>query len=283
MSINRIKELQNYADDFYKRLQSSEEESPSIKDDKCIYSYNNKTIKKSHSTIVPKNKNLSFNIIKSLSNSNIKNKKIILKPIKNRNQNKLNVYNTLTPWVPPNYIGNYFENFKLLQDHYCMSNWEKVIKYYIIFILIQYRIHLCERSYQKEKLLPLKRDFTCRRLWNYELNKFPNTKSSLNEATQNLAPSGKKLIKVFINENDKREQKIKNDEEKLYIYKHSKPPIQLNSWKFSNHVIEEFSRPKADDIHGFREEIKRKYQITLEPFRRPKEQGDYFDKNIGIL
>ena len=142
---------------------------------------------------------------------------------------------------------------------------------------------MCERSYQKEKLLPLKRDFTCRRLYNYELNKYPNTKLSLNEAVQNLAPFGKKLIKVFINENDKREQKIKNYEEQIYIYKHSKPPLNLNSWKFSNHVIEEFSRPKADDVHGFREKIKTKYQYTVEPFRRPKEKGDYLDKNIGIL
>ena len=30
---------------------------------------------------------------------------------------------------------------------------------------------------------------------------------SLTEAMENLAPSGKKLIKVFINENDKREKK----------------------------------------------------------------------------
>ena len=106
---------------------------------------------------------------------------------------------------------------------------------------------------------------------------------SLTEAIQNLAPSGKKLMKVFINENDKREQKMKDDEEKLYIYKHSKPPIQFNSWKFSNHVIEEFNRPKADEIHGFREKEKTKYKFTVDPFRRPKEKGDYFDKHIGIL
>ena len=100
---------------------------------------------------------------------------------------------------------------------------------------------------------------------------------------QNLAPSGKKLIKVFMNEYEKKEKKLKDDEEKLYIYKHSKPPIQFNSWKFSNHVIEEFSRPKVDEIHGFREKIKTKNKFTVDPFRRPKEKGDYFDKHIGIL
>ena len=91
------------------------------------------------------------------------------------------------------------------------------------------------------------------------------------------------MIKVFINENDKREKKIRDDEEKLYLYKHSKPPIQYNSWKFSNHVIEEFSKSKVDDVHGFREKNKTKYQYTTDPFRRPKDIGDYFDKHIGIL
>ena len=119
--------------------------------------------------------------------------------------------------------------------------------------------------------------------WNYEINKFPNGRSSLTEAINNLSPSGKKLLKVFINEYDKGEKKKRDDEQKLYIYKHSKPPIQYNSWKFSNHIIEEFSRPKADEIHGFREKIKTKYPYNAEPFRRPKEVGDYFDKNIGIL
>ena len=206
-----------------------------------------------------------------------------LKSIVKRNESKLNIYNTIIPWIPPKYIGNYFEDFKRLPDHYDMSNWEKVFnKIYIIFNF-QHRIHLCERSYQKEKLLPLKKDFTCKKLRNYELNKFPNSKDNLTEAIQKLSPSGKKLIKIFINENDKIEKKKRDDEEKLYIYKHSKPPIQYNSWKFSNHIIEEFSRPKADEIYGFRKKIKTKYQYNAEPFRRRKEKGDYFDKNIGIL
>ena len=100
---------------------------------------------------------------------------------------------------------------------------------------------------------------------------------------KNLSNSGQKLIKVFIDENEKREQKSKDEEERVYKYKHSKPPLQLNSWKFSNHVIEEFSRPKADEVHSFREKEKTKYQYTADPFRRPKEQGDLFDKHIGIL
>ena len=282
MNIKRIKEIQNIANDFLKNFQYSEEASPS-EDNKCIQSYN-KIIKKSYSSIFPKSKNISFNIRKSISNYNITNGKHKLKPLPSKSEDKFNVHKTLIPWIPPKYVGNYFESFKRLTDHYDMSNWEKVINNHSFnFYKLQHRIHLCSRSYQKEKLLPLKKDFICRKLWNYELNKFPNTRTSPTEAIKNLAPSGKKLIKVFINENDKREQKSKNDEEKLYIYKHSKPPIQYNSWKFSNHVIEEFSRPKADEVHGFREKIKTKYQYTAHPFRRPKEEGDYFDKHIGIL
>ena len=82
MSIKRIKELQKLADDFYTKLQLSEESSspslPHVEDDKCIFPYNKK-IKKSFSTIVPKNKIRSFNYRKSFSNYNIINsqKKLI--------------------------------------------------------------------------------------------------------------------------------------------------------------------------------------------------------------
>ena len=128
MSIKRIKELQKLADSFYTKLQLSEESSPSppnVEDEKCIFPYNKK-LKKSYSTIVPKNRISSFNYKKSFSNYNIINSKKKLIPIIKRNENSLNAYNTITPWVPPNYEGNYFEAFKRLQDHYDLSNLEKV-------------------------------------------------------------------------------------------------------------------------------------------------------------
>ena len=123
MNINRIKELQDYANDFYKKLKYSEEITLS-EDNKCIESYN-KIIKKSFSTVVPKNRNLSFNR-KSFSNYNIINGKNKLKPLVKNKNDKLNAYYNLTPWIPPKYIGNYFESFKRLPVHYDMSNWEKV-------------------------------------------------------------------------------------------------------------------------------------------------------------
>ena len=261
MSTERIKQLQDFSNEFYLKLQESEESQP-ITDTKNTRSSSQK-IKKSYSTLN------SDPHIKTTFTGNIPKKR--LNPKKNKSSLKLSAYNALLPWIPPKYIGKYFDNFKRLQDKYDLTHWDK------------HRFHLCARSYQKEKLLPLKKDFFCKRLCNYELNKFPNNQFTVDEAIKNLAPYGKKLITMFINDNDKKEQKQKDDEEKMYNYKHSKHPLNLNQWKYSNHVIEEFSRPKVDEIYGFREPKKQKYAYTVDPFRRPKEQGDLFDKHIGIL
>ena len=125
MSTYRIKELQNFANNFYNKLYSSEEETSPTKNETII---NSKSMRKSLSTVGGKFKNQSTNYKKSLSNYNL-NVKFSLKPIKKiklSNQNRINIYKTLLPWIPPNYEGNYFENFKRLQDYYDMSNWEKV-------------------------------------------------------------------------------------------------------------------------------------------------------------
>ena len=90
-------------------------------------------------------------------------------------------------------------------------------------------------------------------------------------------------MKTFRDQYDKTEQKNKEEEERLYKYKHSKPPLKLNTWKYSNHVIEEFSRPKIDEEYTPKDVIKPKYQYTVDPFRRPGDYGDYFDKNISII
>ena len=123
----------------------------------------------------------------------------------------------------------------------------------------------------------------CQKLWNREINKFTEENINLTEAAKDLTNHGKKMIRTFIGQYVKTEQKIRDDEEKLFKYKHSKPPLKLNQWKYSNHIIKEFSRPKIDEIYTPRDEIKPKYQYTVEPFRRPGDNGDYFDKHIGIL
>ena len=140
MSTYRIKELQNFANNFYNRLYSSEDEETSpIKNEKKIDAFNT-LMRKSFSTMREKDsdKNQTINYKKSLSDYNLA-EKITLKPIrapkkiKLSNQNKLSVYKTLVPWIPPNYVGNYFENFQRLPDHYEMSDWEKVNIIFNIF------------------------------------------------------------------------------------------------------------------------------------------------------
>jgi hypothetical protein len=259
MKSDRIKELQDFSNEFYLRLQ--ETEKTPINDESKNNRSVSQQIKKSYSTL---NSDPHIKTTFVHPNKNLSSKK-------NKSTLKLSAYNALLPWIPPRYVGRYFESFKRLKDEYDLSNWEK------------HRINLSPRSYQKEKLLPLKKNFICKKLYNYELNKYPNNQFTIDDAVKNLAPYGKNLIRIFINENDKREQKQKIFEEKLYEFKHSKPPVYLNPWKFSNHVIEEFSRPKADEIYGYREKKKVKYAYTVDPFRRPKDQGDLFDKHIGIL
>ena len=135
MSTYRIKELQNFANKFYNRLYSSDDEEASpVKNGKKIDALN-KLMRKSFSSMGDKDtdkiKSQTINYRKSLSDYNLV-EKIPLKPIRTHkkiklsNQNKINVYKTLVPWIPPNFAGNYFENFKRLPDHYDMNSWEKV-------------------------------------------------------------------------------------------------------------------------------------------------------------
>ena len=73
---------------------------------------------------------------------------------------------------------------------------------------------------------------------------------------------------------------MKEKEDFIYKYYHSKPYFEYNPWKFNNNYIKEFSRPSSDKIHIFSSEIKEKPKYMTKPFRRPKIYSDYFDKNI---
>ena len=93
-------------------------------------------MKKAFSTLEPKNRDQINNYRKSLSNYDLSKDKYIFKPIKKIKlaQKKINIYKTLEPWIPPKYEGDYFEKYKRLQDHYDMSNWEKVNYIKIIYL-----------------------------------------------------------------------------------------------------------------------------------------------------
>lgn len=131
--------------------------------------------------------------------------------------------------------------------------------------------------------MPLGYNFICKSLVNRDLNQNPNRKVGKEEATKSLTKTGQEVVGKFIAENDKKEEILRQNEENLYKYYHSKPPLVLNKWKYANHVIEEFSTPPADLVHAFKKEVPKKPSYMTDPFRRPSDYGDYFDKHIGIL
>jgi len=112
---------------------------------------------------------------------------------------------------------------------------------------------------------------------------YPNRKKNIGEVTNNLTKKGKLIIRKFIENNEKKEKKYKNKEKMIIDYMHNKPKLILNTWKYSHHIIEEFEKFKVNKINSFRIKQEPKYTLTNGPFRRPKELGDYFDKNIGYI
>ena len=81
-----------------------------------------------------------------------------------------------------------------------------------------------------------------------------------------------------MNINDNKEKNLKEKDDYIYKYLHSKPSIVFNSWKYSNNIIKEFSRCPSDKVHSFALNIQPKPNYLAEPFRRPKIYGDYFNK-----
>ena len=121
----------------------------------------------------------------------------------------------------------------------------------------------------------------CRDLIGREFNKYPNREKNIDESVKGLTLAGKTMMTKFIETNKKMENALRTNEKNFFIYMHSKPPLELNKWKFSNHIINEFSTPKLDKIYSFRVDKKLAPKYMTKPFRRPKIYGDYFDKNIG--
>lgn len=55
-------------------------------------------------------------------------------------------------------------------------------------------------------------------------------KTTENEHFVKLSRTGKQLIQRFKTENSTRENILKEKEQQLYDYKHSKPPLEINPW-----------------------------------------------------
>ena len=170
------------------------------------------------------------------------------------------------------------------------------------------------RSYEKPENMLSGKDFVCRNLFGERLDKNVYRNGyDVDYAQKNLSPVGKNIIKKFIEQNQMKSNLMDIRKEKLYKEFHSKKPkrgsidyrnvdsfkidifhpdkvggvyykrIERPVWKNGFHPRGYFSPLVADRYHLFDEPVKKKYALNQPPFRRPKEEGDYFDPDIHIL
>ena len=133
---------------------------------------------------------------------------------------------------------------------------------------------MAKRSYQKEKELPKKTNFLFPKSSGQDFGEQKNFSK--------LSELGQSIISKFVKDNQEKELKLKKKGEEIISYKYSKPTPKYNPWKFSNHIIKEFSTPTGDKIHSFKTEQKRKFLIQ-EPFRIPKSIGENFEKSVKLI
>ena len=153
------------------------------------------------------------------------------------------------------------------------------------------------------------KDFVSRNLFGerFDKNVYRNG-FDLKHAKKGLTPSGKDLVEKFILQNKFKSDLMKQREEELYKAFHSKIPkrasldykhinsFSLNKnldeelkikkralWKYGYKNKNEFGPLIVDDEHLFDKPKAKKYVLNQPPFRRPKEDGDFFDKDIHIL
>ena len=278
VNTERFKELMKFKKEFNAKLKESFDkyESKIAFRNKISQGLNKtkKTMDKSHSSIQIKNFPKSkFNKPKTL------HQKMFSTTYQNFNYNfkkpkRINSYiqSSKNIWKTQHMGGDYLDKiFKRLSDLHDMSIWEKT------------RIGLAERSYAKEQTALTQHNLICRNLYSNDLNPYPNNEKSIAESILGLTTKGKKMIKKFIEQNKEKENILKENDNNVFKYMHSKPPLDLNKWKYGNHIIEYFSTPHLDKIYSFRVDTKPDPEYMTKPFRRPKDNGDYFDKHIGVL
>ena len=77
---------------------------------------------------------------------------------------------------------------------------------------------LCKRSYEKEKELPQKKNFVCRKLYGDYIGEYPNIKLSFSPSSVKLGKSGKKIISYYIKDNNEKEKIMKEKDDYIYKY-----------------------------------------------------------------
>ena len=142
---------------------------------------------------------------------------------------------------------------------------------------------LIKLFYEKQENSLDGKNFICKKLYGEYLDKNPFRYGyDINKATENLANNGKLLIKTFIEQNKKKEEILEKEEQETLFKKHGKNRTKPPLWKSGLHTIEYFGGPLVDFKYEF---IKRKTNKNFiqPPFRRPKEKGDYLNKDIMLL
>lgn len=135
---------------------------------------------------------------------------------------------------------------------------------------------MCDRSFEKEKNLPKKKDFYCYKLYSDYIDKYPNNKIKLSESTKGLAPNGKRIMTKFIKKFQKKEEQYHLKDKMLFELCHSKLPVELNSWKVGRLIPRELNNVPLDLVYSFNKIIPPKPSYMANPFRRPKDKGNYF-------
>ena len=153
------------------------------------------------------------------------------------------------------------------------------------------------------------KDFVSRNLFGerFDKNIYRNG-FDLKYAQKGLTPTGKNIIEKFILQNKFKSNMMKHREEELFKAFHSKLPkrhsidyrhvnsFNLNKnrgeefkirkraiWKWGYRSKDEFGPLLIDKEYIFDKPKNKKYAVNQLPFKRPKEDGDYFDKDIHIL
>lgn len=145
---------------------------------------------------------------------------------------------------------------------------------------------LCKRSYEKQGNMLEGKNFVCRNLYGDYIDKNPYGQGyDIQKASKGLSADGKRLINIFVNQNIKREDILRQKEKLLYeeIIDHKTPRNVKPFWRSGLHIMEHFGPPLIDKIHKFKAPEIRKYDVNQPPFRRPRAECDYFDKDIRPL
>lgn len=164
-----------------------------------------------------------------------------------------NIFKDPPPFKPANFYGGEFEKLKILKHGKEPTNWDIA------------RVHLIERSYFKENK-------------NTKDIRYTNANGrEFGEKLVQLSDVGRNIIDKFVLDNQNREKSAKRWEDEIDKYKHSKPPVICNPWKYTHQIGDYFSSPKADKVHMFSKPLKEKL-ANPRPFLRTKVEGDYFNK-----